>query len=187
MVESMGHRSQVSAIYSPKWWLGTGLVYDRLSRPDSAFKADIYTVQAAALLKRWNLTYAQGNVYAVLASGVLKNSFDESAPIEEGVLKYGLRADYETRSFYIAADYFDIWGFDSEKSLIDNLTFSIGLAPYVAGYEDLNTWFIAKVQWHNNYKNVDIFPTARFFYKNVLWEVGQSLKGEGLFTFMMRF
>lgn len=190
MVESMGSmRTQVSAIYSPKWWLGTGLVYDRLQSDYAQIEGDVYSAQVAVLLKRWNLAEAQGNLYVHFAPGYLKNSFlaEESTEL---IFKYGARADYETRRIYVAAEYFSILGLEDEnknKNLIDSFALSLGVAPYIAQYEDLNTWFITKVMWQEDFKRVDVFPTARFFFKNVLWEVGQSLKGESLFSFMMRY
>lgn len=189
MLESMGSmRSQLSVIYSPKWWLGMGLVYDRINPTDTE-KMDAYTTQVAVLLKRWNLPDAQGNFYLHLGAGHLQHRSLTSSH-DEFVIKYGLRADYETRRIYTALEYFSIAGVDSDSEKnqwVESLMFSLGVAPYIAQYEDFNTWFIAKVMWRNDFKNVEIFPTARFFFKNVLWEVGQSLNGETLFSFMMRY
>lgn len=190
MVESMGSmRSQLSAIYSPKWWLGTGVVYDRIS-PQVGQKLDVYTVQAAVLLRRWNSPNAQGNFYLHLGTGHMKAQQVGFEDTQDMVMKYGLRLDYETRRVYTAVEYFSILGLQDEnqnKNLADSLMLSVGIAPYIAQYEDLNTWFIAKVMWRNDFKNIEIFPAARFFFKNVLWEVGQSLNGETLFAFMMRY
>src|SRR5690606_21944750 len=143
MTEQMGDRTQMSLIYSPKWWLGVGLMYDRETTQD--FKGDVYSAMVSVLLKRWNLEKAQGNLYTFIAPGFLQNRLESESKGDHGVFKYGLRADYETRRFYVAAEYMEVLSFKpnlADNKMLNNLMFAMGVAPFLANYDDLNIWFL---------------------------------------------
>ncbi len=171
---------ELSLVYSPKWWFGTGAIIEKLDE-DRAYQS----VHLGLLVNRWNLPEAQGNFY--LYGGPGRYSFDESD--EDGsFMRVGAQADYETRKFYIAASYTEYRSLKGDFTLLDDaLNFGIGLAPYVANFKELNAWVIFRVRAVNRFEDFSYVPTLRFFYKNFLWEVGQSFKGESQLNFMIRY
>ncbi len=61
-------------------------------------------------------------------------------------------------------------------------------APYIAGMNSLQAWMILKLDYFKeNDRNLWITPMMRFFYKNVLWEIGANQQGEFLLTLMTHY
>ncbi len=180
MVHLLPAHNKLSLIYSPKWWLGTGVVVEKLDG-DRAYES----LHVGWLIKRWNLSVAQGNIYVYGGPGRYKvDSTNESASF----IRLGFQMDYETRKFYIAAKYIEYRTLKSSLGILDKaLGFGIGFAPYVANFKDLNSWVIFRVNVSDDLKEYAYVPTLRFFYKNFLWEVGQSLKGQSSLNFMVRY
>jgi len=93
MSESHPNVQEVSMIYSPKYWLGAGVVTMR--SPD-AF--ELVSSQVGWLVNRWNLAEAQGNFYLLggLGYGKLKSPNE----VEGAIYRFGAQADFETRRIY---------------------------------------------------------------------------------------
>ena len=102
MSEMSPLNQEISLIYSPKWWLGTGLIYDR--KTDSR---ELISAQLAYLAKRWNLPESQGNVYIFggLGGSKIGIEIDPDAEFDEAFYRLGLQADFETRKVYTAIRY----------------------------------------------------------------------------------
>ncbi len=180
MVHLLPTHNKLSLIYSPRWWLGTGVVVEKF-KEDRAYES----LHLGLLIKRWNFLAAQGNIYVYGGPGRYEiNSTNESATF----IRLGFQMDYETRKFYIAVKYIEYRALRSSLDILDKtLGFGIGFAPYVANFKDLNSWVIFRVNVSNKLKGHAYIPTLRFFYKNFLWEVGQSLKGQSSLNFMVRY
>lgn len=97
----------------------------------------------------------------------------------------GVQTDYETRRFYtlFAGDFV-------QSDILDHtmLRYRIGVAPYLADFNDLNTWLIAQVEYEPEKDDEwTVTPLVRFFYQNYLVEVGSSTRGDlflaGIFHF----
>lgn len=98
----------------------------------------------------------------------------------------GIQADYETRRIYTLGLAETI--IDNEGEPRTHLQYRIGAAPYKADFNDLSTWLIAQVDYRPYKKEeISFMPVLRFFYKNVLFELGCDFDGNIATTFMLNF
>jgi len=206
-----------------------------------------YLLGLNVLVKRWLLEDSQGNIYTsfnggfifqgnnkyvdLLSSNVtgksfLRNDFLTSAPVEASpFFQWILSADWESRLIYTAGGVKLRGEFSSiNEYLSGDFYYRVGFAPYVAGMDTLQTWFVLMFQLSaNGYFNKEmrdalskkpqeqqgpkhpddptliimsasvmmldwkITPLLRFFYKNVLWEIGSSLKSDFYITLMIHY
>jgi hypothetical protein len=171
-----------SIIYSPKYWLGTGLVTMR--SPD---EFEFVSSQIGWLVNRWNLPEAQGNFYLLGGVGFGTNKRTPLDLVEGGMYRFGAQADFETRRIYTFVRYLEHRFFENNKYLSDQFAAAIGFAPYLGEFDELNSWVIFKLIASNQFNEFIYLPILRFFYKNFLWEVGQDFNGNSQFNFMVRF
>jgi hypothetical protein len=176
---SMPKRQDIRFNYTfkPKWAVGAS--YTRL---DSKSGERHYAwMRVNHLLKRWNLDGAQANIYTSLGFGAVTKNNTNSwfIPAE-------IQADYETRRIYGAINqqsFLSQDGFSNHRTKV-----SVGVAPYIADYEDLHTWIIAHIMYQPSLtREFIIAPGLRFFYKNFFAEVGSSFKGDWFVTAMIHF
>jgi len=183
MSELHSEIQEVSAVYSPKYWLGLGLVTMR-----SPEKFELASAQLGWLVNRWNLPGAQGNLYLLggLGHGKLESNV-LSLGQEGAIYRLGAQADFETRRIYAFVRYVE-HRFNENKRLLNNqLAAAVGFAPYLGRFDGLNSWVIFKVVARNEFEDFLYIPTLRFFYQNFLWEIGQDFDGNSQFNFMVRF
>lgn len=168
--------SENSVTYSFHRAFAVGAEMDRLllGEQDTSWLLAEFNV----LLKRWNMEEGQANVYLSTGAGsVLVHDYSEGAG------KASLQVDYETRQFYTLAQYSRWFSetFDSQYYV-----YRIGMAPFKAGYNDLNVWAILQTDYNKDMrKNVQVTPFLRFYYKNILWELGSSFRGNFYGQFMV--
>lgn len=173
---------EINLIYSPKWWLGTGVVFDRKTD-----ERELVSAHFAYLAKRWNLPEAQGNIYIFGGPGYAKTNMNEPKLNEESFYRLGFQVDYETRRIYTAIRYVENRFMEDSELIYSRLRLAAGFAPYTAGYDDLNAWVILRTFFDSSMDETQWVPTLRFFYKNFLWEIGQDFKGRSHFNFMVRY
>lgn len=173
---------EINLVYSPKWWFGTGVVFDRKTD-----ERELTSVQFAYLAKRWNLPEAQGNLYFFGGPGYAKTDMSDPVLSEEPFYRLGFQADYETRRIYTAIRYTENRFIDDGELIYSRLRLAAGFAPYKAGYDELNSWVILRTFFDSSMNETQWVPTLRFFYKNFLWEIGQDFKGRSQFNFMVRY
>jgi hypothetical protein len=168
--------SEYMLIYSKKYWLGYGIVAHRFDE-DWA-----YIPQLSILAKRWNLPEAQANIYIYGGYGQL----DLENGHTEGITRLGTQIDYETRKVYSAIK---VKRFDTlDDYNTDIYTLQAGFAPYIAGFNDLNTWLIGEWTYNPEYQShAEASLLLRFFYKNVFWELGSNTNGDPMFNFMVHY
>lgn len=172
-----------SFIYSPKWWLGTGAIVEKFDQRRTYTSAHV-----GWLVHRWNLEDAQGNLYLFGGPGYFRHeALDGETEEDGGFLRLGAQADYETRRIYTALRYTERRNLSRFDLLDDRLDASVGFAPYLAKFSELNSWVIFRVMTFENFDSVYYVPTLRFFYKNFLWEMGMSFSGMAQLNFMVRF
>ena len=156
------------------WGLHT-MVFDRPE--DDGFLA----LQHNWLLKRWNLSGAQANVYAGLGAGAAKREGSSAEPAGVGYF----RADYETRRIYAA---FDTKGMASEAFKRGIVSAEAGFAPYLAEFDELNTWFILQAKHSTGMEEEsDLIAKFRFFKNNVFVELGTTHRGMPVASLMIHF
>ena len=133
------------------------------------------------LLKRWNLPSAQANVYAGVGAGLAGEVGNGASPAGIGFF----RADYETRRVYTALDAKLIESADVSRGVFSA---AVGIAPYKAEFDELNTWLILQVEHVTDMEDkLDIIPKVRFFKGPYFLELGSTLSGKPVVNFMIHF
>lgn len=175
---------EVSMIYSPKYWLGLGVVTMR--SPD---KFEVSSSQIGWLVNRWNLAEAQGNFYLLGGLGYGKQEEADDLQIKASgtVYRLGAQADFETRRIYTFMRYVEHRFVDDGRLLNNQFAAALGFAPYLGEFDELNSWVIFKLIASDDFNEFIYLPMIRFFYKNFLWEVGQDFDGNSQLNFMVRF
>ncbi len=143
---------------------------------------DLMALQYNRLLKRWNLPDAQANIYAGIGAGA---SYDRGPDRWSPAMVAIWQADYETRRIYTA--YEGMAWFGDGFTHVGN-SIGLGVAPYLAEFDELNTWLLLKARHVSEFDNqIEVMPMLRFFYRNLFLEVGATLDGNPQVNFMIHF
>lgn len=144
-------------------------------------RMQFYAPQFDYLVKRWNATDSQANIYIYGAYGTV--IFQEKT---HGAGLVGIEADAESRKYFIMGKYEGMSG-DLGPEFYHG-EFRLGIAPYEAEYTEVASWFMIQYQWHPMLlKKEVITPLVRLFYKSVLFETGVSTDGDVMTNFMFHF
>jgi len=131
---------------------------------------EFYTIgpQLNTLIKRWNLPAGQGNIFTMTGAGMARQGSNSQPAAWAGFL-----ADYETRRVFLSYEPRLMYAGDIEKSFSQRA--QVGFAPYLANYDQLNTWFLLRFD-HRPAKDGQfaVTPMIRFFYKTIWLEAGYS-------------
>ncbi len=149
---------------------------------------DKFTVagpQVNTLVKRWNLPEGQGNIFTMTGAGLAQRN--GAGPNDTQFAAWtGVLADYETRRIFTSYELRLMYAQHIEKSAWQRAR--IGFAPYLANYDDLNTWIMLQVDHHPaKSRAISVTPMVRFFYKSFLAEGGVNTRGEVLFNWVQQF
>ena len=132
------------------------------------------------LFKRWLNFDSQANLYGGIHGGYYKDSGSNG-----GVGHLFLMGDWESRVHYTMAK---VKRFIYNGEYRRNYTARYGFAPFVAGMNELQAWLILQTMYvEEQSKELIITPMLRFFYKNVLWEIGHSTRGQSYLTLMVHY
>ena len=138
--------------------------------------------QLTQLVKRWTRDNFQANLNAY---GGMGRDFMEDHGSMNSYL-WGLEADAETRSIYFLAKFEGM-----HTSLMPDhpiTTVRYGQAAYLSEFEEMSQWLILQVKLHPEIAHgVTVTPFLRSSYRNVLWELGSSFRGEWMFNMMVHF
>ncbi len=144
-------------------------------------RLQFFAPQFDYLVKRWNESDYQANIYAYGAFGAL--NFQKTTA---GAGLAGFEADAESRKYFTSIKYEKMWanlGSDFYQS-----SARIGIAPYEAEFNELASWFMIQYEYHPMLlKQYAITPLVRLFYKNTLAEAGVSTDGDWMMNFMFHF
>lgn len=174
--DETGHTLSLDYTIDPK--LAVGLY----AKKESGDK-DFTTVgpQVNYLVKRWNFPGAQGNIFSMTGAGVSRFKGDDEFSAWTGIL-----ADYETRRIFTSYEIRGMYAGDIEKSVWQRAR--VGFAPYLANYDDVNTWLMLQVDHHPAKDDtVVVTPLVRFFYKTTLVEAGYSSNNHVMFNWVLQF
>jgi hypothetical protein len=131
---------------------------------------EFYTIgpQLNTLLKRWNLPDGQGNIFGMTGAGVARQGGNTQPAAWAALL-----SDYETRRLFFSYEPRLMYGGNIESSFWQRA--HVGFAPYLANFDELNTWLLLRVD-HHPAKNDHfvVTPLLRFFYKTIWLEAGYS-------------
>lgn len=155
--------------------------YVRLNTEDG--ERTFYLPQANFLVKRWNELDSQANIYLSVGHGgeKIKDSYKSTSAI-------AVDADWESRKYYVSFKEDILISHKNPGSSIYLTKVRAGFAPYLAEFNELNTWFILQAETINKSEETfTLTPLIRLFYKNVLTEAGVSSRGQAQFNFMVHF
>jgi hypothetical protein len=144
-------------------------------------RVQFFAPQLDLLVKRWNGTDSQSNIYAYGAFGSM-NFRDSNA----GAGLAGVEADSESRKLFAMLKYEKMWS--SLGPDFYNVQARVGLAPYEAEFSEIASWFMIQYQYHPMLTTkYAVTPLVRVFYKNFLFEAGSSFDGDWMTNFMFHF
>ncbi|MBI1274515.1 MerR family transcriptional regulator [bacterium] len=174
--DETGHTLSMDYTIDPKLALG---LYAKKESGDKDFTT--IGPQVNYLVKRWNMPDGQANIFSMTGAGVSHWKGDDEFSAWTGIL-----ADYETRRIFTSYEIRGMFAGDFEKSIWQRAR--VGFAPYLANYDDLNTWFMVQVDYHPAKEdNVVVTPLVRFFYKTTLVEAGYSSNDHVMFNWVLQF
>ncbi len=167
--------------YSFKYWFAGGVHHLRKPNADKETSASLLTLNF--LLKRWNTKKFQANIYGVFGAG------ESSLTAESKGAGFALmQFDIEDRKLYFLAKHARVISKDQTDFYQTTLRF--GVAPYQDEYSGFHSWIILDLQQVKFFGEKvinDITPMLRFFYRNLLFEIGQSFDGVTKFNYITHF
>lgn len=170
--------NQLMYTWAQKW--SSGFNHWRFTKNKDT--TDLGLAKTNYLLYRNNGESSQSNIYLHGGLGVVDSEIEKKATNE--IYMAGIDMDWETRRLYSSLKFYQ---FSSPKVTDINMTQArVGLSAYDAGFESLQTWFMFQAMYLPVVdRKVMLTPMMRFFYKNVLWEIGASTRGEWMLNFMI--
>lgn len=133
------------------------------------------------LLKRFNAKDSQANIYLHSGLGHAKNAQFDNRLGWMG----GIEADWETRILFTSLKYLHYGTSQTDHPVVVG---RIGFSPFKADFNSLQSWVMLQA-WSDpvTSREVKLTPLLRFFYQNVLWEMGASTKGDMMFNLMVHY
>lgn len=173
--------SHVQLNYSFRHWWALG--YHHYEIPSDTDNLNANLLSANFLLKRWNGDALQANFYAILGAGQSELSgFSKTAGL--GAFQF----DIEDREYYFLARHSQL--FTEDRDDFEQSIVRFGVAPYIERFEGLHSWIIIEGQRFRlptgSYET-DLTPFLRFFYRNMLFEIGQSFEGQTRINYIAHF
>ena len=174
--DETGHTVSIDYTFDPRFALA---LYSKYEIGGDEF----FTVgpQLNTLLKRWNLADGQGNIFAMTGAGTARQGSQT-----EPAAWLTLLADYETRRVFFSYEPRLMFAGEIEKSFWQRAY--AGFAPYLADYEQLNTWLLIRFDHHPaEPDHFVVTPVLRFFYKTIWLEAGYSSNNHVMVNWTMQF
>lgn len=161
--DETGHSISIDYTFNPRFALAIYSKYE--INQDEFWMAG---PQLNTLIKRWNLPDGQGNIFNMTGVGEARQGSRNEPAAWTTFL-----ADYETRRLFFSYETRFMYARDIEKSVWQRAY--AGFAPYLANYDQLNTWALIRVDHHPaKHDHLVVTPVIRFFYKTIWLEVGYS-------------
>lgn len=172
--------NQILYSFSPKWT--TGINHWRFTRDEK--NTEMGLARLNHLLWRHNGDDSQANIYLLSGVGVVDSEIERRQT--DDIYMGGFEVDWETRTLFTALKFYQ---FASPGVTDINMTQArIGFFPFEAPFEQLQSWFMLQAMLMEKVEpEVIITPMLRFFYKNVLWEIGSSTRGEWMLNLMVHY
>lgn len=182
MISNNGEEHALHIHYSPTAKYSIG--YKAMVDDDAEY--DLNAFQLNYLIKRWNNSDSQANVYLKTALGVAHSEYGDFDNKYTGAGFAGIAADWENRRFFTSYEnrYLDA------GTIANKYTQSarIGVAPYIGDYGDLHTWLMLEVNYDPEGKDpITVTPLVRLFKDINLVEAGISNQGDVLLNWYLRF
>ena len=174
--DETGHTVAIDYTFDPHFALG---LYSKYEINQDEFW--VAGPQLNTLVKRWNLPEGQGNIFAMTGAGEARQGNRN-----EPAAWLTLLGDYETRRVFFSYEARFMYAQDIEKSAWQRAY--AGFAPYLANYDQLNTWLLLRLD-HHPAKNDHfvVTPVIRFFYKTIWLEAGYSSNNHVMVNWTVQF
>lgn len=131
------------------------------------------------LLWRANGENSQANIYLHGGVGVEDQNIEKKQT--RGTFMGGAEIDWETRTLFTALKHYQFQNLSVSQA-------RVGFSPKETPFDELQTWFMVQAMTITNLNDqVMITPMLRFFYHNVLWEMGSSTKGDWMLNLMVHY
>jgi hypothetical protein len=176
MNENRVDQTELMANYTLLPSLSVGVHYAEYRREGETPRFFIPTL--GFLVKRWNEYGLQANLYAEAGYG-----YESSSASGKGL--GAIEADIESRRLYASTRAESLGIF--EMGALGYCRLRTGFAPYLAPYEGIHAWVLFQLEYRTWTSEYTLTPMLRFFYQNVLFEIGQSLKGAWQFNWTVEF
>lgn len=179
---NMESYSDNQLMYSWSKRFASGLNHWRFSKQDQSTNMGLFKTNY--LLFRHNAEASQTNIYLHAGIGMVDSQLERKGSGEAYMT--GMEADWENRNLYTS---FKQYFYTSPGLTSLNMTQArIGFSPYESGFEQLQTWFMLQGMYMPEIdRKLSLIPMLRFFYQNVLWEVGSSVRGEWMLNLMVHY
>lgn len=131
------------------------------------------------LLWRHNGKDSQANIYLHAGLGVEDQDIGEKQT--RASLMGGIEADWESRVLYTAAKFYQFQDLYVSQA-------RVGFSPKETSFDKLQTWFMLQAMVIDEVQEkLMLTPMVRFFYHNVLWELGSSTRGDWMINLMVHY
>lgn len=138
------------------------------------------------LIQRWNEPASQANLYFLSGAGVAYSDFGDFSRKTEPSAFVGISADWEDRRYFTQYENKLLYAGQIEQSFEQKAR--VGIAPYIANYGSLHTWFMMQVDHRPKMENTwTLTPLVRLFKGNTLVEAGVDHRGGLLFNATLQF
>lgn len=143
----------------------------------------LYLASFNALPWRINGNSYQANWY--LLTGLGHYSGRNLSMLAGGPFAYllGTSIDAESRKLYGQISFTEIR--HKQGRIWQQQKARFGFAPYIADYEKMHTWLILEASKEMPSRHGAISGVLRFFFQNVLWEVGSDFSGAWQFNYII--
>jgi hypothetical protein len=147
---------------------------------------NLHALQINKLLKRWNKTESQANLYIKSGIGVAYSDlgiFDSKSGASGFT---GIAVDWEDRRRFISYEnrFTEINGIDD----FFQQSARVGWAPYQGDYGDLHTWLMLQLEhMPENADKHTVTPLVRFFKDVHLLEFGVNNHNKVLINYIFRY
>lgn len=177
---NMDNMNDQQLMYSFTSRFATGLNSFRFSKNKE--DTDLLFAKFNYLAWRHNGKDSQANLYLHSGAGFS----DQGSLGSHGALMYGAEVDWETRELFLGLKHWQYYvpnRFDMPVTMA-----RVGFSPFTAPFDSLQSWLMVQAMYAPlANETISLTPMLRFFYKNVLWEMGASSKGGWMLNLMVHY
>jgi hypothetical protein len=176
MNENRSYQNEAMVSFTVQRHLALGIHYTTLRAPENSTQ-QVLAPLANLLVFRWNDEGRQSNLYIGAGFGAMQTSGQRNRV--KGTAVFNVDLDTETKDFSFAFRHEHIQS-KSDRYLYSRVR--AGLSPYLSNFGSLHTWVLLQGDWDHWRSEGEITPLLRFFFQNVLWEMGYSFRGRAQFN-----
>jgi hypothetical protein len=174
----------INYAYTPRD--AAGIAATHMRSDDKLRTVDLAEVTYTHLLRRWNLTDTQVNLWFIGGLGVAQ-SHDQGNGLSstKSMGSPGIQFDYETRRIYFATTgrLYRATGINHDYG-----SMRAGFSFYETEYDETQPWFIVEARrMHDLSDKTEVTPMLRLINKNYFIEAGVNNSRQARFNFMYIF